>query len=330
MISVPSGVKVNLNITRPSQAMEHAQGTSFTGRMEFTFNLKSVHLFWSNGKPIGAVMMPKFGVDAVYGSTVVDKMPQLIKTVLKIELYTCSPDEIIQLMSEHPEAALVEQIMDIDEIPQFIKRADEKTIKLLKMILFSRGNPSVEAMKTSFTMPPLADYSPAEFDEAFSNLISERVITTDGVGVHMPRYLQLILKNEIVNSILDGGELKDVLNDEDPFVRDFFKELKKHDGTVAYRTLKDSYQDAKHKYRLYEVGDTLLEKGVLIEGVDEKGETLYIIPLEILENLENIKTDKKDTKVSREDLKKQLMEKFKIREPDRDQIKNIVTKFYEE
>ncbi|MFQ5800295.1 MAG: hypothetical protein ACE5HH_01065 [Candidatus Hydrothermarchaeales archaeon] len=330
MIHIPPGSKASLNIGSPKQAMEYAQKEGFIGRMEFTFNLKTVHLFWRHGKPVGAIMMPKFGMDATYGRDVVDGMPELIKTVLKIGLFTYDEADLLGIMEKHPKAAFVEQVIEVNDIPKFLDSADDKTKKLLKMMLFSKGELNIDSMGIAFTMPPLADYTKEEFDEAFSNLLKARIISTDGVVAMMPKYIHLITKNEIINDIIERGELRDVLKEEDPFIKEFFEVFKKSGGAVSYREFKKRYKDSKEKYRIFEIGDTLLERDILIEGIDEKGETLYVMPVKILKNLEKIKADKVDVKVSREELRKQLMEKFKMREPDRNQIKNIVNKFYED
>jgi hypothetical protein len=329
MIHIPPGSKLDVGIGNPKRAMDYAQKKEFTGRVEFSFNLKTVHLFWKGGKPVGAIMLPKFGMDATYGSDVVNAMPQLIKTVQKISLFTYSEPDILGIMEKHPKAAFVEQDIDVDEIPQFLGSADEKTKKLLKMILFSKGELNIDAMKTAFTMPPLADYSKEEFDEAFSNLLNARVISTDGMVALIPKYIYLIMKNEVVSDIIEKGELREVLKEGDPFVKELFEVFKKSGGAVPYRQFKDKYKDSKDKYRLFEIGDMLMERDILIEGIGEKGETLYVVPTDILDNLDKIKADKVDVKVSREELRKQLMEKFKVKEPDRDQVKNIVNKFYE-
>ncbi|RMF89131.1 MAG: hypothetical protein D6733_07035, partial [Methanobacteriota archaeon] len=329
MIHIPPGSKVDVALGSPRQAMEYAQTKGLTGRIEFTFNLKTVHLFWKDGKPLGAIMLPKFGMDATYGRDVVNAMPQLIKTVQKISIYTYSEPDLQGIMEKHPKAAFLEQDIPVDEIPGFLSSIDDKTMKLLKMIVFSKGGLNIDALKTAFTMPPLADYTKEEFEEAFSNLLKARVISTDGVEVLIPRYISLIIKNEIVNDIIEKGELRDVLKEEDPFVKELFEVFKEKGGVIPYRELKERYRDSKDKYRLFEIGDTLLEKDILIEAIDEKGETLYVVPEDILDNLDKIKADKVDVKLSREELRKQLMEKFKVKEPDREQIKSIVNKFYE-
>ncbi len=329
MVQIPPGIKTSTNIGSPRQAMDYAQKERLTGRMEFKFNLKNVHLFWLNGKPVGAIMLPKFGVDASYGRDVVDGMPQLIKTVQKIDIFTLDEETLEKLMEKHPDSTLADKVIDVDDIAKFLGSTDDKTLKLLKMILFSEEEASIDLFRNAYTMPPLADYTKEEFEEAFSNLLKGRVISTDGIKVQIPKYIRLIMKNEIISGIIQKGELRDILKEDDPFIKEFFDLLKKSDGRVPYTLFRDKYKGSREKYRLFETGDMLLEKDTLIEGIDRNGNTLYILPTEILQNLEKIKQDRVDVEVSKEELKKQLLEKFKIREPDRDQIKNIVNKFYE-
>ncbi len=336
MISLPSGSRLDQVFNNPKHAVDHVQKGRLTGRLDFVFDLKTVHILWRDGKPVGAILAMKFG-PAEYGRRVVDKVPEMISRVSRIEFYKYSEGDLFNVFVKNPDATLVERAIDVNQIPIFINTAPEPTIRLLKMILFSKTG-AIEALKASYG---------TGFDQALAELVKKNVVSSDGIKCAAPQHVAMIMRNEIISGMLNEQSIIGALSIKDPSVAEIVNLAKQGNGSIPISAISQRYASEELRNKVLETEKMFLSKDVMIEAADEKGEKLYIMPDDVLTSVlrvqggiargeitpqeaATIKDASAELKASRDDLRKKLMDKYKVRELDKEELQNIMGKFIKE
>ncbi|MEE8168397.1 MAG: hypothetical protein V3T58_05950 [Candidatus Hydrothermarchaeales archaeon] len=335
MLNLPSGSKLDQVFNSPKHAVDHIQKGHLTGRLDFVFNLKTVHVLWRDGKPVGAILALKFGLPE-YGRGVIDKVPEMVNKVSRIEFYKYSEGNLFSIFVKNPDATLVERAIDINHISVFLQTAPENTLRLLKMILFSETG-EIEALKAAYG---------TGFDQSLGELVKKNVVSTDGIKCTVPQHVRMIMRNEVISSMLNEQAIISALSMKDSSISEIVDLVKQGSGSISINTINQRYPQEEQRNKILETEKMFLDKNVMIETVDNRGDKRYIMPDDVLTSVlkvqegiargeitpqeaASIKDASSELKAERDAMRKKLMEKYKVRELEKDELQNIMGKFYE-
>ncbi len=336
MISLPPGSRLDQVFNNPKHAVDHIQKSHLTGRLDFVFDLKTVHVLWRDGKPVGAILAMKFGLPE-YGRKVIDKIQEMISRISRIEFYEYSEGDLFNVFVKNPDATLVERAMDINQIPVFLNTASEGALRLIKMLLFGRTG-DIEALK--------AAYGPG-FDQALGELIKKNVIYCEGIKCTAAQHVALIMKNEIISGMLNEQAVIGALSIKDAAIPEIMELIRQGKGSLTTSMINQRYPQEEQRSKALTTEKMLVEQNVMIEAADEGGEKLYVMPDDVLttvsrvqegiargeitpQDAESIKDASQELKASRDELRKKLMEKYKVRELGKEELQGIMSKFYKD
>jgi len=335
MISLPAGFKLDQVFNSPKHAVDHIQKAQLTGRLDFVFSMKTIHVLWRDGKPVGAILAMKFG-PSEYGRGVIDKVPEMVNRVSNIEFYKYTEGNLFNIFVKHPDATLVERAIDINQIPVFLHDASDDTLRLLNMILFSKSR-EISALKSGFG---------GGFEPALGDLVKKNVASSDGIKCAVPKHVEMIIKNEIIRGMLNEQAIIGALSSKEPALPQLIDLVKQGNGTVPMTTIEERYPAEEQRNTVLEMEKTFEDKKMIIEAVDEHGGKLFFMPDDVLTSVlkvqegiargeitpqeaATIKGASSELKSERDALRAKLMEKYKVRELEKDEISNIMGKFRE-
>ncbi len=335
MISLPPGSKLDQVFNNPKHAVDHIQRAHLTGRLDFVFDLKTVHVLWRDGKPVGAILAMKFGPPE-YGRQVIEKIPEMASKASRIEFYNYTEGNLFNIFVKNPEATLVERTIDINQISIFLNTAPEQTLRLLKMLLFSYTD-AIEFLKSAYGQG---------FDQALGELVKKNVVSSDGIKCRVPPHVVMIMRNEMISNMLNERAIIGALSIKDPAIPELIDLAKQGKGAISTDALNQRYQ-GEQQSRVLETAKMLIGKNVMIEAVDANGSKVYVTPDDVLTSVlrvrdaiargeitpqeaASIHDASSELKASRDEMRKKLMDKYKVRELDKDEIQNIMGKFYKD
>lgn len=308
--------------------------TSYSSLRPFTF-------FFKDGKPAAAILALKFGVPE-YGNSVIEKIPEMLPAVQRVEAYTYSEKELFKVVAQNPLSTLSAKVIEINGIAAFLNTIDANTSMLLNMIVFGEDS-SIQALRRAFTSEP-AGRKAEEFGTAMKDLQENGVVQNDGIRLTIPRHIQLILRTEILNRTMDKNKIARILGAKDPILPDLLELARLRNGTIPCSILTDKYKDEIHHRMLSESLKNLVEKGILMKCADGAGNVVLSIPVEVSDSIAQVRLElergilkiepetleQATAPQSAADRRAELLKKFNIKPPDKEQIKKTIDKFYEE
>ena len=199
---------------------------------------------------------------------------------------------------------------------RFLDSASDSTTTLLKAVLFSEPGPEMDLEKLTAllpsVLPTVIDFREEDFYISINELEKNEILKMEKGKLTIPGVIRKYLRMHMLNRMADESDIRAVMAEEDAVI-DFFDIMHERHGTATPEELDGIYTDPGEFKRVVSI---LLERDIVVGGLNRDGRGAYIIPKELMRTIDSLKIDVIVKKASekRPD-RTELMKRLNIKDP---------------